>query len=401
MSNTNKFVGIFFLVSILIILIYRANEGFDIIAPQFFFLSILSSFYFFYQIFRNKKIIFNEKYIVPSLFLGIISYGLFTSLWAYNKPEVFITSGQFFTAYLIIYSFISLPSDKIFNSFVGFFVIIFLLIENFWSLSIIYQYFLEDGYTGRNLYFSGMSANPNITAFSISLKLAIIPLFIEKLTYKNLLKTVYGLLIFSSTLLILFLGSRGGFIAIFLALAGIIISDLKNKNFKNLTIKIFLISLSFISFNLLDGGTNDLIDKVSSINPNTKDGSIDSRLRYYKHSIDLFKENPFGIGFGNWKIESISKDKNNLIDFIIPYHSHNDFLEILSELGFFGVLYISVYVLILLTLFNKILNNYRYVFLLIGVIIFIIDSNLNFPIYRPIMLINLSLLLYFTYNYEC
>lgn len=396
----NNIIGIAFLVFILGIFIYRANEGFDIIAPQFFYLSILGALYFLFRTFLAKKIFIKENYIIPSLLLLLILYGILTSIWAYNISEVFITAGQFFTIYLIIYSFISLPNNHNFNGYLSTFVLIFLLIENIWSFKIITEYILADGYIGRNLYFSGMSANPNITAFSTSLKLAIIPFFIKNLKYEKLVSLIFGILIFGTTLLILFLGSRGGYIALFLAISGILFFDIKGRAWKKLLIKIFLISLSFSVFSYLNDGKTNLIERVATINPKTKDGSIDQRLRFYGHSLELIKENPLGIGLGNWKIESINKEKNYLTDFIIPYHSHNDFLELLSELGIFGLLYIMIFIILLRHLYKKVIKDYKYAFIIIGVLIFLIDSNLNFPIYRPIMTVNLSLLLYFSYNYE-
>ena len=53
----------------------------------------------------------------------------------------------------------------------------------------------------------------------------------------------------------------------------------------------------------------------------------------------MILENPVrGIGIGNLKLESIKTDSNNLKGYTVPYHSHNDFLQIGAETGIFGMI---------------------------------------------------------------
>ena len=42
------------------------------------------------------------------------------------------------------------------------------------------------------------------------------------------------------------------------------------------------------------------------------------------------------MGLGNWKIQSIQSDNSEILEYEIPYHVHNDFLEIFTELGIIG-----------------------------------------------------------------
>ena len=47
-------------------------------------------------------------------------------------------------------------------------------------------------------------------------------------------------------------------------------------------------------------------DAVVSIAEYSESNSAVDRIRYYMHSLEMIKENPFfGIGIGNWKIESL------------------------------------------------------------------------------------------------
>ena len=83
--------------------------------------------------------------------------------------------------------------------------------------------------------------------------------------------------------------------------------------------------------------------KLIAITSSSKsDDSKNQRLRYYKAGVEQVSNNPIiGVGFGNWKLESIKYDKDASIQYIVPYHMHNDFLQIGAELGLIGfVLYL-------------------------------------------------------------
>ena len=66
-----------------------------------------------------------------------------------------------------------------------------------------------------------------------------------------------------------------------------------------------------------------------------------------------FLDNPIlGIGVGNWEIESVKYDRKEMDDYIVPYHAHNDYLEILAESGipalifYFGVLFFMIFIIL-------------------------------------------------------
>ena len=90
---------------------------------------------------------------------------------------------------------------------------------------------------------------------------------------------------------------------------------------------------------------------------------------------------------------------------MVPYHVHNDYLEIATEIGLVGL---TIYLVILFLGFkDETLIFLRMIFTksriggnyLISIItslflfIFLIDSNINFPFHRPIVFINVLVLL--------
>ena len=93
-----------------------------------------------------------------------------------------------------------------------------------------------------------------------------------------------------------------------------------------------------------------IIDRMSTVG-SQKDGSSQERIRYWTQAASTIVKNPLlGIGIGNWKLKGIETEKENINNFIVPYHVHNDFLEMSVETGIIGgVLYFSF---ILIALFN-------------------------------------------------
>ena len=106
----------------------------------------------------------------------------------------------------------------------------------------------------------------------------------------------------------------------------------------------------------------------------------------------------FGIGVGNWKIVSIKYSKDIIKEYRVPYFAHNDFLQITAEIGIIGgILYIffifyPFLISALYTLKNKKFDQYFLIFLILGG--YIVDSMLNFPMDRPMIVI----FLFFTFS---
>ena len=79
-------------------------------------------------------------------------------------------------------------------------------------------------------------------------------------------------------------------------------------------------------------------DRLSTLGK-LNDDSSNQRFRYYSQAIESILKNPLiGIGIGNWELESIKYDAQNISGYIIPYHVHNDYLEIAAETGLIGAL---------------------------------------------------------------
>jgi len=89
------------------------------------------------------------------------------------------------------------------------------------------------------------------------------------------------------------------------------------------------------------------LERATSImrSEDQRDESVASRLRLWQAGAEMFADNPFGIGIGNWY---------QTIEYYLPGHarkdSHNTYVKCAAELGIQGIL---VYVLFIFTAFLK------------------------------------------------
>ena len=367
----------------------------DRIGNQWFFLSIMSFLSIIFIIkdqnlyTKIKSTIFEKSSI---LYLIFILWTLSSISYSYNKVEALVTFNQFFSifiSFIIIKTLLhNIPNgiDFILKLF-----LILLTLEVFMSLIPIIKDIENNKLLFRSMDYKGAAANINITSFSLLYKTPILLYFLTK-EKKIYIKFIFIILLFSIFLIISILGTRGAYIGAIICVISYLAYLLKT-NFKTIfKIKQFaivcltLILVLLVNVNLTQGGS-DAISRASTISLNTQDGSINSRLRYYKQGINHFIENPIiGVGIGNWKFISIDYDKNNIDGYIVPFHAHNDFIQLLAELGLFGLTFYILFIFFSIKkLFKNIFFDDHINFLLLGsLLIYLSDSMINFPIARPI-----------------
>ena len=366
----------------------------DRIGNQWLYLSVITVFTFFYllifdDIFLKLKTVFAEK---SMLFYCLFLIWAFVSIsYSLNATEALVTFNQYFTVFLT-YLFLKCLTENLTNAksfilntflFLLFFEIVFSLIPILLDLE-------KGELVFRSMTYSGLAANINITAFSLLYKTPILLYFFTQ--KKKFQKIILAILFFSILFIISILGTRGAFIGLIICITSffIYIFSLNKDIFfkvKHLLIISSIIAISiFINFNLVDKG-NNVFSRASSISINTEDGSVNQRLRYYKQGMTHFINNPFtGVGIGNWKIKSIDYDKKNIAGYVVPYHAHNDLIQLLTELGILGFLFYSTFIFLSIKdLFIFSYFEHKINFLLIGsFLVYFLDSLINFPISRPI-----------------
>lgn len=379
-------------------LIGNYQNAYDRIAPQFVFISIinlLSLVYLLYikniyEIFKNIK--------KSNLLLSYTAYILISciSLFvAQNLPEGIIVLSQyltFFVALICVYQLSNSLKVKFLNVF-SVLLISSIAIECFGVLSYAYDHFIIEGNPfKRNNSLSGYSGNINVVSFSITAKFPILLYYMYKSQNKMFLIFI-SILIFSSSLVVFLLLSRGAFIALMFVVAVYVVSTIIKDQIKSLIKPAIILITIFSSYIFVQGfvdqsdNSNVISERVESI-VNIEDDSVSDRINYYSDAIQSISLNPIlGIGIGNWKFYSIKYDYETMSDYVVPVYVHNDFLHVAAEIGIIGVLFfILVFYFFLKNSFKIIKKQDFALGLTLGCMmsVYLIDSMLNFPISRPI-----------------
>ena len=402
--ETKNFIPSLLIIAYLLVGFIPNIDAVDKIAPQWVYLSIiniLSTIHLFLNRNTFKNILYQIINSGISLFyIAFFAWAGLSYFYSLNSVEAMVNIPRHLNTllmYLFIGIFIFNIKEK--KLLISWFMAILLSIEVYSVFSQAMEMISSTGSIyADNL--KGVTANRNITAFSIALKIPFVLYLIEIIKKRYL---IYGLatLIFFSLLDLSIISSRASFIAIGIILIGyIFIHFFKYFTFKKNKKELFKIGLYLIplilavAVNQLYFSTKgvDALDRASTIAINTSDDSISKRLRYYEDVLTHMLNNPiFGTGIGNWKFESINYDKQRIDGYIVPYHAHSDFIQLGAELGFIGFF---LYVLIFLTaiyfvfyiVFKSkidVADKFFSLFLIVSLGVYLIDANLNFPIARP------------------
>jgi O-antigen ligase len=208
------------------------------------------------------------------------------------------------------------------------------------------------------------AGNKNIYAASLLIK---IPFALHGMLNFTSYRKLFFLVSFSlGTLVIILLNSRTTYLSYLLVIAFTIIYEviraLRSKQYTTLY-KVLLIIIPGIiailfsqalinstKYNIGEDSAaasqyGSATERMTSITSD-KDESRKQRLAFWKHAIDYTKAHPLkGAGYGNWKIFSSKGERDN--EYYIPYHVHNDFIEIAAELGIIGgLLFIGIFIMI-------------------------------------------------------
>lgn len=396
----------------------------DKMAADYLALTLVAIFGITVAIFKKGNNITVDKKITTPLILyfTFIIVSAFSIVFSINKAEGLVALLKLSIILIHLYLIYELRIYEIFklNQILTFFTVL-LTVEIFNSLFPLYYEILpvkdyEYSFSG---FLVGLAGNRNVTAASIVLKIPIVLMLMyrsKKFPIKILLTAILTIAFIN----LFFLSSRAALLSLsfFIVFYSIhtLIYCVKEKNYRTFLSKALYIvmitvsSYTYFQSKVVDNDRAKIESRVTSIS--TSDQSVTERLRFYKQSFNYFLKNPFNpVGLGNWKLYSINQDKENIIAYIVPYVVHNDFLEILVETSFLGFLiYLSIFLYLIYILGefylkeSKIESKNEIFFLFLALMIYLVDANLNFPLYRPIMQINLlviiTLILTYIYSYK-
>ena len=347
------------------------------------------------------------KVLTPYLslfYIGFIFWGGLSYFYAINSTEVLVNiTRQLNVLLMFLFMAILLFNLKNKAHFISWVISIILSVEVYAVLSQALEMINTAGVISSGTL-KGVTANRNITAFSIAIKIPFVLYLIEskiKTTIKLLLTTE----IFLALLSLSMIQSRASFIAIGIITFGYSIMQIilyfkqTNKLSQIYRIGYILIPLILaiiVNQTVIANKGADALSRAATISLSTNDGSVNQRLRYYQDVLTHLTSNPiFGTGLGNWKLKSIDYDSKDINGYVVPYHAHSDFIQLGAELGFIGfLLYLGVfiwavyYVFVFIRHSKSSIEEKTFVFLLLLALgVYSVDANLNFPIARPQVLV--------------
>lgn len=431
MESSNKFKNYDFkpfksiyLIGVALISIYMLCQIFpplwvlDSTTLKHFFFAILNVFSIAFLIYYISK---SGNYIPNSMFKNKISYAwlflLFMMILSFfqsmNISESIVTINRWVIVYLMFIYF-SIFLDKkpsIINTLVNLAIIIS-IINILWC---IIGYYYVGAYINprKNLMINGFYGNKNIFAAAILFKLPF--LYYAFFFRKNIIKWLSLFLVFGLTLCLVILSARTSFLGLILQLILLGVYTLflffrfkKSKKILVISTTLIFSALlgffsgdAFIKYNFKHYSDKGNVAKIYNLTEDSysvsnrfksiEDGNSKGRLKIWKNTFTIIKEKPWlGYGLGNHKLAIMKIEAPQKFNYVVSDHAHNDFLEMWSELGIFGLisyllLFVSGFFLFIKTQWEKnIPNTTRFVSFagILCVITYMNDAMFNFPLER-------------------
>lgn len=402
------------LFTILYLLVHFIPDlgGADVMGAQWLYSSSLDLVVLGY-IFFNKstyseaiQAIYSYKFTL--VFSALVIWAMGSYFYALNPTETLVTLARLITTYIIFINvsilFYKQDIEKVFN-IVAYIVGFILLYDAIYVIST-FNNNVKTNFDPSIGSITGNHGNKNVMAASLLIKFPFIVWIIVR--SKILVRVLCSFVLLLGTIALFLLSTRSTFVG----LAIIIIlfaattfyfrdkKDIKESLGRMLFFVLPVVVAFFIS-NLIIANATDTAEesiingavtaRIQSIK--LENNASSGRLHLWEGAIDYATKHPFmGAGYGNWKLASIPYEKEFTNDLFVPYHSHNDFLEMFADLGIVGGLCFGwMFLLFPIYAFTIWRNKDAKAFHLPATISFMavtcyaVDAFLNFPAERTAM----------------
>ena len=402
------------LFTILYLLVHFIPDlgGADVMGAQWLYSSALDLVVLGY-IFFNKstyleaiQAIYSYKFTL--VFSALVIWAMGSYFYALNPTETLVTLARLITTYIIFINvsilFYKQDIEKVFN-IVAYIVGFILLYDAIYVIST-FNNNVKTNFDPSIGSITGNHGNKNVMAASLLIKFPFIVWIIVR--SKILVRVLCSFVLLLGTIALFLLSTRSTFVG----LAIIIIlfaattfyfrdkKDIKESLGRMLFFVLPVVVAFFIS-NLIIANATDTAEesimngavtaRIQSIK--LENNASSGRLHLWEGAIDYATKHPFmGAGYGNWKLASIPYEKEFTNDLFVPYHSHNDFLEMFADLGIVGGLCFGLmFLLFPIYAFTIWRNKNAKAFHLPATISFMavtcyaVDAFLNFPAERTAM----------------
>ena len=402
------------IITVLFLMVHFVSDfgGADVMGAQWLYTSTLDLTVLVY-IFINRTIykeaiaaIFNYKFTL--LFSFLVLWAIGSYFYAINPTETIVTLARLISTYLIFIQVSILFYNKdlkyIFN-IVSFAIAFLLLWDSFYILKGFSRNIETMDLDANIVSLSGNHGNKNVMAASLLIKFPFVLWLV--LNNKSLIKIINIGILFFGVVALFIMNTRStyvglGIIFLIYAISTSIFVGITNKTKAALQISYFLgpIIVGFFVANLLlanavelqgyQGGYGTVTKRAGDITIQSEQGS---RIHLWKGAIDYATKHPLvGAGYGNWKLASIPYEKEFTNDLFVPYHCHNDFIEMFADLGIiggiaFGLMFLLVPIFTIKIWRKKEFKPYQLTATIsfMAVTCYAVDAFLNFPAERTAM----------------
>ena len=386
--------------------------GADVMGAQWLYISILDFSILAYIILNNQlykvaiQAVLKLKFTIVYSFLVI--WALLSIVYSINAIETLVCLARLVSTYLIFINLSILFYKKqvtgLFN-LVSILVAIVLFFDAIYVISGFSKNMVDMNLDQNILSLTGKNGNKNVMAASLLIKF---PFLLFVILHNKLIGKIVGLIVLFLGMMALFiLNTRSTYVGlgllIFLFSATIVLLNKKKDKIKIGTQLIYLILPMIFAFFAANGMLSKAIDvqgfqggygtvtkRVGDIKV-AKEQNI--RIKLWTAAIDYSTKHPFlGAGYGNWKLASIPYEKEYTDDLFVPYHCHNDFIEIFADLGVIGgISFATLFLLFGLAIvefWRKSKDNDHKLLIaiaLMAIACYFVDAFFNFPAERTSM----------------
>lgn len=413
-SNKQDRIAFSFLFLYSIIEFIPAFDGGDPMGAQWVYISLLNiccscCLLFVFGLVNSTSTLKTFKSKPIWLILFILMLAFVSIFFSINKSEALVNIARLGNTAIMLINLTFLLFNRLhLLKWLSFLFSIYLFIQSIEVISLFYKG-LEEGDISRVIFsLKGNAGNKNILAASLVIKIPFVIWCIHR--SHSWFRFIYAIPLCTGAFAVFLLNSRASYLSLLIILllqtTGIFFLHTKRERkhlLSSLGLIIFPVALAFmLSSSAIRNGIKEseisgtpygtVIDRLNTISL-TAEGS-NSRTKMWSSAISYIKENPImGCGYGNWKIASIPYEKSYADEFQVAYHSHNDFLEITTELGIGGGLaYLAIFFFIGFCFLRYILNKkegnekrFVAIVFLSLLTVYCMDAVLNFPLERPVM----------------
>ena len=386
--------------------------GADVMGAQWLYVSIVDFLVLGYIVFNKNSYnaamdaVLNLKFtLVYSL---LVIWAILSLTYALNAIESLVCLARLMSTYLIFINLSILFYKKaltpLFN-LVSIFVAVVLLFDAIYVISGFSKNMVDMNLDQNIISLTGKNGNKNVMAASLLIKF---PFLLFVILHNKLLGKVAGMIVLFLGIMALFiLNTRStyvglGVVFVLFALSVYLLN--KQEGIKKMGIQLSYLILplffAFLAANTMlskavdlqgfQGGYGTITKRAGDI---TVASEQNSRIHLWEGAIDYATKHPIlGAGYGNWKLASIPYEKEYTNDLFVPYHCHNDFIEMFADLGIIGgVAFLALFILsgwAVWQIWKKVGHHSdRLVasIALMAIACYFIDAFFNFPVERTSM----------------